>query len=158
LHGPDHTTRLTAPQGEVSPKNVDRWDRWTGKDRVAEVALERDRLLRRMHDLGQFMKTLKEWHSRAYREAHGWEGTLWRERYKSILVSESLDAFRDIALYIALAEMLMYRVHAFSNGLAIGSRNSLGSVPMPGKRITPVAQGDRLCTATCLRGTMFRVA
>ena len=48
------------------------------------------------------MKTLKEWHSRAYREAHGREGTLWRGRYNSILVSESLDEFRDIALYIAL--------------------------------------------------------
>ena len=56
------------------------------------------------------------------------------------------------------AEMLVCRVHAFSNGLAIGSRESLESVPMPGKRITPVAQGDRLCTATRLRGTMFRVA
>ena len=223
-------------------KLFDRWDRWTGKGRAAEIALERDRLLRRMHDMGQFMKTLKEWHSRAYREAHGWEGTLWRGRYKSILVTESLDAFRDIALYIALnpvradivkrgtdspwtsygqskaagsfgwrchaallrelarlagsaegtdslaaafdiwmadaeavsrevlrgkigrgeslspAEILMCRVHAFSNGQALGSRESLESVPMPGKRITPVAQGDRLCTATPLRGTMFRVA
>ena len=56
------------------------------------------------------------------------------------------------------AEMLMCRVHAFSNGRALGSRESLESVSMPGKRITPIAWGDRLCTATPLRGTMFRVA
>ena len=29
---------------------------------------------------------------------------------------------------------------------------------MPGKRITPIAQGGRFCTATPLLGTMFRVA
>ena len=56
------------------------------------------------------------------------------------------------------AEMLMCRVHAFSNGQALGSRKSLESVPMPGKRISPIAKGDRLCTATRLRGTIFRVA
>ena len=55
-----------------------------------------------MHDLGQFMKTLKEWHSRQYREKHGWEGTLWRGRYKSILVCESFLALRTLALYIAM--------------------------------------------------------
>jgi hypothetical protein len=54
-------------------------------------------------------------------------------------------------------EMLMCRVHAFSNGLALGSRESLESVPLPGKRITPIAPGDRLCTATRLRGAMFHV-
>ncbi len=55
------------------------------------------------------------------------------------------------------AEMLVCRIHAFSNGLALGSRESLESVPLPEKRITPIAPGDRLCTATRLRGTMFRV-
>ncbi len=231
LYGHDRTERL-----------FDRWDRWAEKGRIAEVTLERDRLLRRMHDLGQFVKTLKEWHSRVYREAHGWEGTLWRGRYKSIIVTGAFDELRRVALYIALnpvraeivkkgtdslwtsygqsktvgsfgwrchtellrelarltgsvegtdslaaafdawmaeaeavsreavrgkiergeslspAEMLVCRVHAFSNGLALGSRESLESVPLPRKRITPIAQGDRLCTATRLRGTMFRVS
>ena len=230
LYGSDRAQRL-----------LDRWVRWEASGRGVEVAKERDRLLRRMYDLGQFMKTLKEWHSRQYREAHGWEGTLWRGRYKSILVCESYLALRTLALYIALnpvragivkqgtdspwtsygqfgkggsfgwrchaallrelaglaeaggtdsiekgfkramtraeavprenvrgkiergeslspAEMLMCRVHAFSNGQMLGSREALESVPMSGKRITPIAPGDRLCTATRLRGTPFRVA
>ena len=91
LYGHDRATKL-----------FDRWDRWAQKGSEAEVALERDRLLNRMHDLGQFVKTLKEWHSRQYRAAHGWEGTLWRGRYKSILVCESHKAFRTLALYIAM--------------------------------------------------------
>ena len=250
VDSPEFRARVEALYGhDRAARLFERWDRWEADGRMEEVTLERDRLLRRMHDLGQFVKTLKEWHSRVYREAHGWEGTLWRGRYKSIIVTESLDAFHDIALYIALnplragvvkrgtdspwtsygqsksvgsfgwrchaallhelaqlagsaegtdsqtegtdslaarfdawiaeaeavsrekvrgkiergeslspAEMLVCRVHAFSNGLALGSRESLESVPLSGKRITPIAQGDRLCTATRLRGTMFRVS
>ena len=235
--------RIEALYGhDRAAKLFDRWDRWSQNGREAEVALERDRLLRRMHDLGQFMKTLKEWHSRQYREAHGWEGTLWRGRYKSILVCESFELFRLLALYIAMnpvragivkqgtdsrwtsygrsktagsfgwrchaallcelarlagtsegtdsmeeafngwmaeagavsreavrgkierdeslspMEMLVCRVHAFGNGLAIGERKNMESVPIAGMRITPIGKGDRLCTATQLRGTRFRVA
>ena len=257
VDSPEFRRRIEALYGtERAERLAARWMRWEEKGRGEEVALERDRLLRRMHDLGQFMKTLKEWHSRVYRETHGWEGTLWRGRYKSIIVAGAFDELRRIALYIALnpvrakivkkgtdspwtsygqsktagtfgwrchaellrelarlagsatgtdsrnggtdsataegtdslaaafdvwmaeaeavsrekvlgkiergeslspAEMLVCRIHAFSNGLALGSRESLESVPLPGKRITPIAPGDRLCTATRLRGTMFRV-
>ena len=95
--------RLEALYGfDRAQRLLDRWGRWESNGRGEEVAKERDRLLRRMYDLGQFMKTLKEWHSRQYREAHGWEGTLWRGRYKSILVCESYLALRTLALYIAM--------------------------------------------------------
>ena len=221
-----------------------RWEGLEARGRGADAAGERDRLARRMHDLGQFVKTLKEWHSRRYREAHGWEGTLWRGRYKSILVCESGRAFRELALYIAMnpvragivargadsrwtsygqsknargsfgwrchgellrelarlsgapaegtdshaaafdrriaeaervprdavrekvdkrkglspAEALACRVHAFSNGLAIGERENFESVPIRGRRAAPVPQACGLFTATRLRGTLFRVA
>ena len=55
-------------------------------------------------------------------------------------------------------EMLVCQVHAFGNGLAIGERKNLESVPLAAKRITPIGQGGGLCTATRLRGTLFRVA
>ena len=55
-------------------------------------------------------------------------------------------------------EMLVCRVHAFGNGLVIGERKDVESVPIIGKHITPMEGGDGLCTATRLRGTMFRVA
>ena len=231
LYGADCTQRL-----------LDRWERWEANGRGEEVIQERDRLLRRMYDLGQFMKTLKEWHSRRYRAMHGWEGTLWRGRYKSILVCESYLAFRTLALYIALnpvragivkrgtdspwtsygqfgksgsfgdrchwallrelarlaaaegtdsiergfaravsraeeipretlrakigrgeslslEEMLMCRIHALGNGLVLGDRQGVESVPMPGKHVTPLEQCEvALFTATRLRGTPFRVA
>jgi REP element-mobilizing transposase RayT len=103
VDSPEFRRRIEALYGtERAERLAARWMRWEEKGRGEEVALERDRLLRRMHDLGQFMKTLKEWHSRAYREAHGWEGTLWRGRYKSILVCESYLALRTLALYIAM--------------------------------------------------------
>ena len=236
--------RIEALYGrDRAAKLFDRWDRWVQKGREAEVTLERERLQHRMHDLGQFMKTLKEWHSRQYREAHGWEGTLWRGRYKSVLVCESYELFRLLALYIAMnpvrakivrqgtdcrwtsygqsktagsygwrchqallrelarlagssaegtdsmkaafdawmaeaeavsreavrgkierseslspMEMLVCRVHAFGNGLAIGERERVESVPMSGKHITAVPQTNGLYSATRLRGTLFRVA
>ena len=244
--------RIEALYGhDRAEKLFGRWDRWTQKGRETDVTRERDRLLRRMYDLGQFVKTLKEWHSREYREAHGWEGTFWRGRYKSILVCESHETLRVLALYIAMnpvragivkqgtdsgwtsygqskrtgsfgwrchaallrelvrlaeattkgtdsiaaafdvwmseaeavsrekvrgkigrgeslspAEMLVCQVHAFGNGLAIGERKILESVPVDGKHVTPISQGDglctaqgvELCTATRVRGTMFRVA
>ena len=55
-------------------------------------------------------------------------------------------------------EILVYRVHAFGSGLAIGERKDIESVPMAGKHVTPIPHGDGLCTATRLRGTMFSVA
>ena len=221
----------------------DRWERLEEKGRGADAARERDGLARRMHDLGQFVKTLKEWHSRHYREAHGWEGTVWRGRYKSVIVGESRKSFRDTALYIAmnpvragivargaesrwssygqsktaagafgrrchesllrelarlagrqdatgamaedfdeqmadservsrdevrakiarneslsLAEMLVCRVRAFSNGLAVGELKDIESVPMRGRRARPTEFGCGLYNATRLRGPVFEVA
>ena len=227
---------------ERAGKLAARWMRWEAKGRVEEVALERDRLRKRMHDLGQFMKTLKEWHSRQYREVHGWEGTLWRGRYKSILVCESYLALRTLALYIAmnpvragivrrgtdspwssfgqygksgsfgnrchrallrelarlaatkgtdsiekgfaramakaeeipreavrakigrgeslsLEEMLVCRVHALSNGRALGERQGIESVPITRKHPMPLAQGEvELFSATRVRGVPLAVA
>ena len=240
---PEFHRRIEALYGaERSERLFARWARWEEKERGTEVALERDRLLHRMHDLGQFMKTLKEWHSRQYREKHGWEGTLWRGRYKSILVCESYLALRTLALYIvmnpvragivkqgtdspwtsfgqfgksgsyghlchrallhelarlaamegtdsleksfaramaraeavardairakidrgeslSLEEMLVCQVHALSNGLALGERQGMESVPIARKRPTPLTQCEvELFTATRLRGAPLSVA
>ena len=243
VDSPEYRCRIEALYGvERTERLFAHWARWEEKGRGDEVALERDRLLHRMHDLGQFMKTLKEWHSRQYREKHGWEGTLWRGRYKSILVCESYLALRTLTLYIAmnpvragivkrgtdspwtsygqygksgsygdlchrillrelarlaategtdsiergfsrammraeelprdairakiahggslsLQEMLVCRVHALSNGLALGERQDIESVPIKRKHPTPLTQCEvKLFSATRLRGTLFEVA
>ncbi len=85
-----------------SGKLFAKWDKWRDEGRDGVIAFERDGLLRRMFDLGQFVKTAKEFFHVYYREAHAWEGTVWRGRYKSILVAESFTAFKALSLYIAM--------------------------------------------------------
>ena len=56
---------------------------------------------------------------------------------------------------LSLSEMLVCRVHAFSNGRALGDRGSMESVPIAHKRVAPVAQCDcGLFTATPTRGVV----
>lgn len=55
----------------------------------------------RMHDLSQFMKTLLQRFTRWFNRTHNRSGTLWEERYKSVIV-ESGTAARTMAAYIDL--------------------------------------------------------
>ena len=79
-----------------------RWENLKRQKRFEDARRERDRLLCRMYDLGEFMKTLKECFQRYYTSSHEWEGTIWKGRYKSILVGESYRAFKALSLYIAM--------------------------------------------------------
>lgn len=67
-----------------------------------EADILRRRLLARMHDISQFMKTLKQRFSVWYNRSHGRVGTLWSERFKSILVESQHRALRTVAAYIDL--------------------------------------------------------
>jgi putative transposase len=55
----------------------------------------------RMHDLGQFMKGLLQRFSQWFNGQHQRTGTLWEQRFKSVIV-ESGTAARTIAAYIDL--------------------------------------------------------
>ena len=61
----------------------------------------RESFFRRMWDLSQFMKTLKQRFTRWFNKEHGRTGTLWEERFKSTLVESGLAA-RSVAGYIDL--------------------------------------------------------
>ncbi len=61
----------------------------------------RERYFRRMWDLSQFMKTLKQRFTRWFNRHHGRKGTLWEERFKSVLVEDG-HAARTMAAYIDL--------------------------------------------------------
>jgi putative transposase len=65
---------------------------------VAEIHA---RFTYRMHDLSEFMKTLLQRFTRWFNREHNRRGTLWEERYKSVIV-ESGVAARTIAAYIDL--------------------------------------------------------
>jgi putative transposase len=67
-------------------------------DAVSEI---HGRFTPRMHDLSDFMKTLLQRFTRWFNRTHNRTGTLWEERFKSVIV-ESGTAARTIAAYIDL--------------------------------------------------------
>ncbi len=67
----------------------------------ARVAAIHARYTYRMHNLSEFMKTLLQRFTRWFNREHNRCGTLWEERYKSVIV-ESGVAARTIAAYIDL--------------------------------------------------------
>jgi putative transposase len=55
----------------------------------------------RMHDLGQFMKGLLQRFTQWFNRTHSRTGTLWEERFKSVIVEDGIAA-KTIAAYIDL--------------------------------------------------------
>lgn len=70
-----------------------------GMAEAAEELLERFR--KRFCDLPHFVKELKERYSRWFNKHHGRRGTLWMDRYKSVIVEDG-EAMRTMASYIDL--------------------------------------------------------
>ena len=81
---------------------VAQWTDWRkfGASYLAEA--ERDRLLARMGDVSAFVKTLKQRYSMSYNARHKRTGTLWEERFKSVLVENGESAKAAVAAYIDL--------------------------------------------------------
>ena len=74
------------------------------EDGLADESLVRElheRYTYRMHDLGEFMKTLLLRFSRWFNTRHERTGALWESRFKSVLVEDGLAA-RTMAAYIDL--------------------------------------------------------
>jgi putative transposase len=78
---------------ELAEARAEERDEW-----VAEIY---GRFTYRMHDLSEFMKTLLQRFTRWFNREHQRSGTLWEERYKSVIV-ESGTAARTMAAYIDL--------------------------------------------------------
>jgi hypothetical protein len=62
----------------------------------------RMRLKARMHDVSEFMKTLKQRFSTWFNQSHGRYGTLWADRFKSVLVEGAGNPLQTMATYIDL--------------------------------------------------------
>jgi len=60
------------------------------------------KLLARMSDVSAFMKELKQRFSIWYNRSHKRYGTLWAERFKSVLVEDKANSLRTVAAYIDL--------------------------------------------------------
>ncbi|MEY4688477.1 MAG: hypothetical protein RIR76_2500 [Verrucomicrobiota bacterium] len=78
----------------------------TVKKMLIENGPEAERWRRRhlalMGDISQYMKILKQRFSIRYNQAHGRFGTLWAERFKSILVENVEHVLATVAAYIDL--------------------------------------------------------
>jgi len=85
------------------------------EDATEEVLIEyhelREKYLKRMWDMGEFMKVLKQRFTQWYNAVHKRKGTLWEQRYKSVIV-ESGEAARVMAAYIDLNPV---RAHMVQN-------------------------------------------
>lgn len=62
----------------------------------------RDGLIGRMGDISPFMKELKQRFSRWYNASHQRYGTLWAERFKSVVVEDQPSHVGSVAAYIDL--------------------------------------------------------
>jgi len=104
---------------EVSDQELGRRMRYLyGRDRVAVFIGELETLrqagqeetaermkrpyVQRMNNLAAFMKTLKQRVSISYNRRHGRVGTLWEERYKSLLLEGECGALMAVSAYIDL--------------------------------------------------------
>jgi len=56
----------------------------------------------RMYELSEFVKTLKQRFTQSYNRRHRRKGTLWEERFKSILIEGRQGALSTVAAYIDL--------------------------------------------------------
>jgi len=61
----------------------------------------KERYCRRMYNLSQCLKTIKETVSRWYNETYGHEGCLWQGRFYSGVVERSHEVFAVVAAYVA---------------------------------------------------------
>ena len=73
----------------------------TGAAPEEVVARIHRRFTYRMHDLSEFMKTLLQRFTRWFNRTHERSGTLWEERFKSVIVESGIAA-RAVAAYIDL--------------------------------------------------------
>jgi putative transposase len=73
-------------------------------ERAGGTTLEKlhSRYLRRMWDLSEFVKTLKQKFTLWFNRTHDRVGTLWESRYKSVLVEGSWNCLLRVAAYIDL--------------------------------------------------------
>ena len=133
-----------AKRGDRLPKS---WAKWIEKGEASRVEEAKAKLIRRMYDLGEFVKTFKENFSRVFNRQTGHTGTVWETRFHSVLVATEWNALYAVGSYIAANPFVagcckIAAAYAWS-GYALARRGDRlakeGIV-----QIVRLAQGDRL--------------
>jgi putative transposase len=94
-----------------------------------EGALWRTRLLNRMHDVSAFMKTVKQRFSVWFNKTHGRYGTLWADRFKSVLIEAEPRTLATVAAYIDLNAVRAGLVRDPANYRWCGYGQAMGGDP-----------------------------
>ncbi len=108
---------------ELADAHAAQRDEW-----VAEIHA---RFTYRMHSLSEFMKTLLQRFTRWFNRTHQRSGTLWEERYKSVIVESGIAA-RTMAAYIDLnpvragmvSDPAEYRWSSYGEAVGGGSKGN----------------------------------
>ena len=79
---------------------ADRWARLRYEGRHDEVEAEKDRLCRRMYNVSQFMKTLKQRITEHFNRDRGHSGQLWQGRFYSGVVDRDALARTYLTAYV----------------------------------------------------------
>ncbi len=83
-------------------ERVAQWTLWRQQGLEQLVQRDLEALRRRMYDLSEFMKSLKQHFSQWYNRTTRRRGTLWEDRFKSLVVEGSRQALMTVAAYIDL--------------------------------------------------------
>ena len=84
------------------------WELWRKQGLEHLVQAELDRLRARMYDVSAFVKTVKQRFSQWYNLREGRAGTLWEDRFKSVMIEPPSHAKRERQGVGALATMAAY--------------------------------------------------
>ena len=84
------------------PQRVAAWEGRLEHEQIGEREKAREELLARMGDVSGYLKELKQRFSIWYNRTHQRYGTLWAERFRSVLVEPSSRALLTVACYIDL--------------------------------------------------------
>lgn len=115
----------------------------------------RTQLLTRMGDVSQYMKELKQRFSIWYNKSHKRMGTLWAERFKSVLVEDEPMALSTMAAYIELNPVRAGIVDDPSSYRFCGYAEAMGGF-VPARRGICSLFGGRESWASA--GSRYRVA
>ncbi len=78
------------------------WTKLRDEGQTLAVEKAKARYLARMHDVSEFAKTLKQRYSISYNRRHDRKGTLWEERFHSVLAEDTPAVLQEVAAYIDL--------------------------------------------------------
>ena len=95
--------RMTVLYGRATVAGVlEQWAEWLKNGEARLVREQQDKLRQRMDDVSAFVKTLKQRYSMSFNSRHGRRGTLWENRFKSVLVENAESVKATVAAYIDL--------------------------------------------------------